>query len=72
MAQKTRRGNKALGKGKATDIADAKRVAPTAKAGGKVRQLNTRPDGLDFRDLMYAPTLVEAVSYTHLDVYKRQ
>lgn len=38
----------------------------------KDRRLNARPDALDFRDLMYTPTLVEVGTRIPLDRYRRR
>jgi hypothetical protein len=36
-----------------------------------IRMLNARPDTLDFRDLMYTPTLIEVPTYRDLDDYRK-
>ena len=52
--------------------ASAKKGKATAKAGAiSQRNLNARPDTLDFRDLMYIPTLVEVGTTIPLDRYRK-
>lgn len=45
----------------------------TSRSAGSIslqgRRLTARPDALDFRDLMYTPTLVEVPTYRSLDDY---
>ena len=41
------------------------------KTAFKDRALNVRKDTLDFRDLMYIPTLVEVPAYRTLEDYRR-
>ncbi len=55
---------------------DAKQAAPTKRTRGQpkgpaepVRVLDARPDTLDFRDLMYTPTLVEVPTHVPLGDY---
>lgn len=43
--------------------------ALSAKAAGVTRKLTVRPDGLDFRDKMYVPTLVEVPTAIELADY---
>ena len=43
--------------------------ALSAKAAGVARRLTVRPDGLDFRDKMYVPTLVEVPTAIELADY---
>lgn len=52
--------------------ASPKTPIPTlvVKAVGKTRVLNARPDGLDFRDKMYTPTLVEVPVERKLEAYR--
>ena len=49
----------------ATGSKDATRIAM------RERQLQVRPDLLDFRDMMYTPTLVEVPSYRDLGDYRK-
>ncbi len=45
--------------------------ALSAKAAGIRRKLNARPDGLDFRDKIYVPTLVEVPTTRELSSYRK-
>jgi hypothetical protein len=40
-------------------------------AAGKTRRLDARPDTLDFRDLMYTPSLVEVPTFRDLAEYRK-
>jgi hypothetical protein len=44
---------------------------PTLHANQATRKLATRPDGLDFRDQMYIPTLCEVPARRTLDEYRK-
>lgn len=44
-------------------------LALSAQAAGKRRKLTVRPDGLDFRDRMYVPTLVEVPTTRDLAIF---
>lgn len=48
-----------------------KKTASTKKFTASERKLNARPDTLDFRDLMYVPTLVEVGTSLPLDNYRK-
>lgn len=50
--------------------AGAGNLALTVEASGVTRQLTARPDGLDFRDKMYVPTLVEVPMTLDLETYQ--
>ena len=53
-------------------LAGAKRnTTSTKKLTVSQRELNVRPDTLDFRDLMYVPTLVEVGTSLPLDKYRK-
>lgn len=71
MAQKTQSESKSHNKPRGRKISEAKRDTPSAKAGGTQRLLNARPDGLDFRDRMYVPTLVEVPTRRDLNEYRK-
>jgi hypothetical protein len=45
--------------------------AHVIKASGQMRKLNVRPDGLDFRDKMYIPTLIEVSVVRKLEAYRK-
>jgi hypothetical protein len=47
-----------------------KSTAVRRKVNGVARSLTVRPDGLDFRDKMYVPTLVEVPATLELDIYR--
>ena len=70
MARKPRKTSMVKGKGQETTSQTPKVVRPVAAAGGKQRFLFTRPDGVDFRDKMYIPTLVEVPVQRELKVYR--
>lgn len=57
MEKKTRKTPKT--KGSTTTKPTSAQVAAKATGSGVPRVLNARPDGIDFRDQMYVPTLVE-------------
>ena len=60
----TRAGPKASGARRRQELASVpKKDAPPA------RQLNVRPDTLDFRDLMYTPSLIEVPTHVPLGEY---
>ena len=48
----------------------AARVSKRAAAKAPVRVYNARRDTLDFRDIMYTPTLVEVPAYRKLEEYR--
>lgn len=58
---------------KAISVKTVKVKARTAKKILSVsdRRLNARPDTVDFRDLMYVPTLVEVSTTISLDTYRK-
>lgn len=62
---------KATKKGAVSEAAPAANVdrVLSIKAAGAERQLNARPDGLDFRDRMYVPTLIEVPVRRPLESY---
>ncbi|RDJ98267.1 C1 family peptidase [Cupriavidus lacunae] len=45
--------------------------SPTAKVSGQTRALNVSPDGLDFRDRMYVPSLIEVPVRRELKDYQK-
>jgi len=49
----------------------AKESSKKATAAVQKRTLDARPDTLDFRDLMYTPTLVEVPTHRDLDDYRK-
>lgn len=53
------------------DVATANAPALRIKAAGKTRPLTARPDGVDFRDRMYVPTLVEVPVRRELATYRK-
>ncbi|WP_373500609.1 hypothetical protein [Desulfococcus sp.] len=57
MEKKTRKTPKT--KGSTTAKPTSAKAVAKAAGGGVPRVLNARPDGIDFRDQMYVPTLVE-------------
>lgn len=46
-------------------------LALSASGAGVTRKLTVRPDGLDFRDKMYVPTLIEVPSTRELEIYQK-
>lgn len=48
-----------------------KKPKESAPIAVRDRKFTARPDLLDFRDLMYAPTLVEVPTYRDLDDYRK-
>lgn len=66
--KKTKKGGSA-GQTKSKTSRRLKAGQPSAEVGGQVRVLNARPDGIDFRDRMYIPTLVEVPSRRDLEDY---
>lgn len=71
MVKKTHSGSKSDSKTRRPRISEATQEMPSAKAGGTQRLLNARPDGLDFRDKMYVPTLVEVPTNRDLNKYRK-
>jgi len=59
MASKTSKDKRTSGTARKSETAAKKNSRPVMTAGGKQRFLNARRDGIDFRDRMYVPTLVE-------------
>src|SRR5688500_7241519 len=58
---------------RATKSPATKRAAPPTRSRAvpvALEQLNARPDPIDFRDLMFEPTLVEVPQHITLDDYK--
>jgi hypothetical protein len=55
----------------ATAARAGKKIARRKAATAPVRVLNVRPDGLDFRDTMYIPTLVEVPVRRELSDYRK-
>jgi hypothetical protein len=53
-----------------TTRAAAKKAAPKPKLKASDRRLTARPDTVDFRDLMYVPTLIEVGTCLALEDYK--
>lgn len=62
---------RSAGKNSAVPKAAAPASELSLKAGGAVRRLNARPDGVDFRDKMYVPTLVEVPIRRDLADYRK-
>ncbi|HUQ27359.1 MAG TPA: hypothetical protein VM051_02140, partial [Usitatibacter sp.] len=52
-------------------MAKTRKVRAAEGAKDAPRVLDARRDTLDFRDLMYEPTLVEVPAYRTLDEYRR-
>jgi hypothetical protein len=52
-------------------MAKRSRTRATTTPGATARVLDARRDTLDFRDLMYEPTLVEVPAFRSLDEYRR-
>lgn len=70
MARKSLPESKTSSRARATDTPPKRHVRLRASAGGKQRVLNVRPDGIDFRDHMYVPTLVEVPIRRDLAEYR--
>jgi hypothetical protein len=70
MARKTGKDVRTSSKARKMEIADIGNVRPAMVAGGKQRILNARRDGIDFRDRMYVPTLVEVPMLRELAEYR--
>lgn len=72
MAKSTSGKRKAPAPTDSKSSSAAVRGTPSLTAGGDDRLLNTRPDGIDFRDLMYVPTLVEVPTEIDLADYQKE
>jgi hypothetical protein len=71
MARKPRTTTRTTRKARKPETPDTKATRPAASAGGKQRFLYARPDGIDFRDKMYVPTLVEVPVERKLEDYRK-
>ena len=72
---KEKKSGPAKSKARASKLAGAAATESNSKcsirAGGAQRSVNVRPDGIDFRDRMYVPTLVEVPTSLDLDEYMK-
>jgi hypothetical protein len=71
MTVESRTNNSKAGKVSGRGISNARVTRPSASSAGVQRILNTRPDGIDFRDKMYIPTLVEVPVRRDLKDYRK-
>jgi hypothetical protein len=71
MARKPRTRTRTTRKARKPETPDTKATRPAASAAGKQRFLYARPDGIDFRDKMYVPTLVEVPVERKLEDYRK-
>jgi hypothetical protein len=71
MARKPRTTTRTTRKARKPETPDTKATRPAAAAAGKQRFLYARPDGIDFRDKMYVPTLVEVPVERKLEDYRK-
>jgi hypothetical protein len=71
MARKPRTTTRTTRKARKPETPDTKATRPAASAAGKQRFLYARPDGIDFRDKMYVPTLVEVPVERKLEDYRK-
>lgn len=67
-SQKKRSATKKSATKQSNDLSDIPLHAATIDGQPKI--LNARPDGLDFRDRMYVPTLVEVPTRRELSEYR--
>jgi hypothetical protein len=70
MARKPRQTTRVQRKTQKPAAPDTRLTRPAAATAGKQRILNSRPDGIDFRDKMYIPTLVEVPVQRELKAYR--